>query len=232
MSSRKGLIGPPPGSPGAGTILAAALLSLFLGSSCGGAPPELSVIEWRIELRPSDSGSYESLSVFSSVRDPDGIDDVEALWVVADGAELSWTLDDSNWSKREEGGETWIGGAGLAMPEYGPLPRGDYRVVAADFAGRRTERRFTIPASGAVPAPPTCSVEGGSVIVESTWPETLLLAYDGVGALLKAVQVRTGSNDYASLLGGTEAGRAAALAAYGYDSGRRIGAFSWKVQTR
>jgi len=253
-----------------GFRLAAALSAAALAPaallSCGGEPPELRAVEWRLELRPAEGGAYESLSVFANIRDSDGIEDIEALWLVADGAELSWTIDDAKWLRRDEGGETWIGAAGLAMGDYGSLPRGDYRLVAADLAGRRAERRFTLEATGALPPLPSCRYEAppapkaqaavaqgktaapaasaaaaaaaaapaqaGTAVIDSAWPETLLLAYDGAGALVKAAAARHGRNDLAAVLGAAEAGKAAALASYGYDPARRIGAYSWKTRTR
>jgi len=253
-----------------GFRLAAALSAAALAPaallSCGGEPPELRAVEWRLELRPAEGGAYESLSVFANIRDSDGIEDIEALWLVADGAELSWTIDDSKWLRRDEGGETWMGAAGLAMGDYGSLPRGDYRLVAADLAGRRAERRFTLEATGALPPLPSCRYEAppapkaqaaaaqgktaapaasaaaaaaaaapaqaGTAVIDSAWPETLLLAYDGAGALVKAAAARHGRNDLAAVLGAAEAGKAAALASYGYDPARRIGAYSWKTRTR
>jgi len=253
-----------------GFRLAAALSAAALAPaallSCGGEPPELRAVEWRLELRPAEGGAYESLSVFANIRDSDGIEDIEALWLVADGAELSWTIDDAKWLRRDEGGETWMGAAGLAMSDYGSLPRGDYRLVAADLAGRRAERRFTLEATGALPPLPSCRYEAppapkaqaamaqgktaapaasaaaaaaaaapaqaGTAVIDSAWPETLLLAYDGAGALVKAAAARHGRNDLAAVLGAAEAGKAAALASYGYDPARRIGAYSWKTRTR
>jgi len=250
----------------AAALSAAALAPAALLSSCGGEAPELRAVEWRLELRPAEGGAYESLSVFANIRDSDGIEDIEALWLVADGAELSWTIDDSKWLRRDEGGETWMGAAGLAMSDYGSLPRGDYRLVAADLAGRRAERRFTLEETGSLPPLPSCRYEAppapkaqaavaqgktaapaasatagtaaagtaptGTAIIDSAWPETLLLAYDGAGALVKAAAARPGRNDLAAVLGAAEAGKAAALASYGYDPARRIGAYSWKTRTR
>ena len=253
-----------------GFRLAAALSAAALAPaallSCGGEPPELRAVEWRLELRPAEGGAYESLSVFANIRDSDGIEDIEALWLVADGAELSWTIDDAKWLRRDEGGEAAMGAAGLAMSDYGSLPRGDYRLVAADLAGRRAERRFTLEATGALPPLPSCRYEAppapkaqaaaaqgktaapaasaaaaaaaaapaqaGTAVIDSAWPETLLLAYDGAGALVKAAAARHGRNDLAAVLGAAEAGKAAALASYGYDPARRIGAYSWKTRTR
>jgi len=189
---------------------------------------------------PAGGAAYESLSVFANVKDSDGPEDLEALWLVADGAELSWTMDASNWTRREEAGETWFGAAALAMPDFGALPRGEYRVVAADLAGRRVERPFDLPpdprgrAEGAGPPYPLPRVtwKAGKVAVDSAWPETILLAYDGAGALLRGVAARAGDNELAALFGAEDAGRAAALASYGYDPARRIGAYSWKTEKR
>ncbi|HRY55602.1 MAG TPA: hypothetical protein P5142_13340 [Spirochaetia bacterium] len=105
----------PRGGSALAAPVAAICLSLSAGlASCGGVAPEILALEWRLELRPASEGSYESLSVFASLEDEDGIEDVEELWVVNDAEALAWRLDDGSWTKKTEGTDEWIGAAGLA----------------------------------------------------------------------------------------------------------------------
>lgn len=209
-------------------IPALILLGLSLGS-CGGEPPELLSLECRLELRPWEQRSYESLSVFADLRDADGIEDIETIWILSDDAEYYWTLDGNDWTIRTEGGETWIGAANLALPDRGSLPRGPYRVVVADLGGRRVEREFRLEDPKTIPVLPQLEVQGKELKVTSPWPETLLIAYDGVGAVIKAVQVKPGKALASALLGVQDAGRSVALALYGYDASKKLGAYSWKT---
>ncbi len=230
------------------------LLALFLGS-CGGAPPELGAIEWRLELRPLEKAAsradsdgkdtvegasslafYESLAVFANIRDEDGIEDVESMEVLAEDEGLSWRLDDTHWNRRLENGADWLGAADLAMADRSILPRGEYRVIVSDLAGRKAERNFSIPDIKApLPLPslePDRGARGSAFVIASEWPETLLLAYDGAGVLLRAAQVRPGRIELEAALGRTDAAKAASIAVYGYDAARRLGAFSWKTILR
>lgn len=212
----------------------AAFCSAFVAflSSCGGKPPEVNVVDWRLELRPSKGGAYESLSVFSSLKDDDGIEDVEELWVVQDSEALSWKLTNADWTKKTEGADNWMGAAGLARNDYGPMPRGEYRVVAMDAAGERIEKTFKV--DGVFPdlPMPEISLEAGLVRAKSSWPETLILAYDGTGALAGSVPASASAESLADLFGADAAARAVEVAAYGYDPTRKMGAYSWKKKTR
>jgi len=213
------------------SLTALAALAILL-ASCGGTAPEVALIEWRLERRPSAEGGYESLSAFASIKDEDGIDDVRELWIVNDGAALAWRMNDADWVKRREGSDDWIGAAGLAMQDYSPLPRGEYRLVAVDAAGERVERPFRV--SGEFPSTPSpeLSWAEGKARVSSSWPETLVLGYDGTGSLI-AQAAWTGSAESPPELFGEELGRRVVeLAAYGYDPGRKMGAYSWKKKTR
>jgi hypothetical protein len=221
--------------------LEAALL-LAAGSallaSCGGKPPEITAVEWRLELRPSAAGAYESLSAFATVKDEDGIDDIERLWVLHDGDALDWSFTSADWIKKTEGADDWIGAAGLARNDYGPMPRGEYRFAASDAAGERYEKPFRVDGTFPDIPVPELRIEGDKLRVRSSWPETLILAYDGTGALIASAPSSASSSRPIEVVGiadlfGTEIGsRAVEAAAYGYDPSRRTGAYSWKTKTK
>lgn len=210
-------------------LIIVAILSL---ASCGGEPPELLAVEARLEIRPGEGGERETLSIFVNLRDGDGIEDIEALWIVNEGAELAWGIGPDKWTFRNEGAETWIGAADLAMPDYSPLPRGGWRVIAADLAGRRSERSFRIEKDASSPASPSLKIVGRSVEIISTWPETTLVAYDAAGSLARAVSARAGRADIDTLFGRADTERVFSLAVYGYDPVQKKGAYSWRMKFR
>jgi hypothetical protein len=215
--------------------LAAAIivLSTLAMHSCGGKAPEVAAVEWRIEARPLDKGaSFESLSVFASIKDEDGLDNIDELWIVNDDAALAWKLTNADWIRTSEGDDNWMGGSALASPEFGPLPRGDYRLISVDAAGQRAEMAFRV--SGSFPSrdAPSVSFSGDTLSIRSDWPETLALAFDATGTLLASPAAPKGRVSLVMALGQDIASRAAAVGAYGYDPSIKMGAFSPRVKTR
>lgn len=202
-------------------------------SGCNIQPPEVSAVEWRLESRPSESGKpYESLSVFGVVKDDDNLDNIVELWVVDDEAALSWKLTSADWIRSGEGGDTWIGGSALAQADFSPLPRGSYRLVAIDASGQRAERTFEVAGTFPDRNAPMASYAGSSLSIVSDWPETLVLAFDGTGALIASPGAPPGSSSLDEALGEDIAFRTAELGAYGYDPDLRMGAFSKRIKTR
>lgn len=190
-------------------------------------------MEWRLESRPSESGTpYESLSVFGVVKDEDNLDNIVELWVVDDEAALSWKLTSADWIKSSAGGDAWIGGSALAQADFSPLPRGSYRLVAIDASGQRAESAFEV--AGAFPdrKAPTLLYADSALTVASDWPETLLLAFDGTGALIASPGAPPASASLEEALGEDTAFRTAELGAYGYDPDLRMGAFTKRIKTR
>jgi hypothetical protein len=220
---------PPRGAAAAAAALAAAL-SL---AGCGDDPPSLSAVEWRIEARPSESGPrYESLSVFASVKGGASDPLIDELWIVSDASALAWKLTADDWIKTADGADAWIGGAPLAMSDFSALPRGDYRVVAIDPAGRRVEKSFTL--SGEFPSrpSPTVSLDAKGAVVASSWPENIVLAYDGAGELAGSAAAPSSRSTLEAILGAESAARAREIAAYGYDPAVRAGAYSARVEVK
>jgi hypothetical protein len=214
--------------------LAAALCALALGS-CGGKLPEVVAVEWRLESRPGEGGlRYESLTAFGSIKDEDGLDNIEEIWVVNDASAFAWKLTSADWSKSPEGIDNWIGGSSLATPELGPLPRGDYRFVAIDAAGQRAERAFSVTGDFPSKAAPSVSYSAGAgrLSVRSEWAETLLLSFDAAGVLLRSATAPKKEATLAELLGADIAERTALLCAYGFEPNLKIGSFSPRIRTR
>jgi hypothetical protein len=211
----------------------AALVASLAATSCGSKPPSVAAVEWRLESRRGDAGpAYESLSAFGSIKQDDGADSIEELWIVNDAAAISWKLTSADWTRASSGGDAWIGGSSLAMPDLGPLPRGAYRLIAVDAAGQSAESTFSV--SGAFPdrAAPSVSVSQGRIAIRSDWPETLALAFDGAGSLIASPAAPKGGAALAEAFGADAAARAAFVGAYGYEPALRMGAFSPRVKTR
>jgi hypothetical protein len=201
--------------------------------SCGSKPPSVATVEWRLESRPNPAGGdYESLSAFASIVADEGVDNISELWVVNDANALSWKLTSADWTKPNSGSDNWLGGSALAQADFGPLPRGEYRMIAIDAAGQRAEASFQI--SGAFPdrAPPRASYEEGKLSVVSSWPETLVLAFDAVGSLIASPAAPKGGASLAGAFGADIAGRAASVGAYGYDPSLKMGSFGKRMTTR
>jgi hypothetical protein len=216
-----------------GALVAAASLAALAATGCGAKLPEISALEWRLEKRPLGAGpDYESLSVFAAIKDEDGLDNIAEIWIVEDDASYAWKLSDSDWIKAKEGADTWFGASALAGPELAALPRGSYRMLVVDSGGQRVEREFRVSGSFPPRAAPTVSLSGAALSIGSSWPETLVLAFDGAGALLASVPSRPKSSTLEALFGQETAAKAAELCAYGYDPSLRMGSFSKRTKAR
>lgn len=210
-------------------------------NSCGSKPPEIAAVEWRLEARPRPLvvqkgapayGSYESLSVFGSIKDEAGMDNISELWIVNDASCLAWKLTDADWTKTSSGSDIWIGSATLATPELGSLPRGDYRMIAIDAAGTQAEHGFTVVGKFPEKGPPRVAYGKGALSIHSTWPETLILAFDGSGALITSIAAPTADSSLPDEFGKDIALRTAVIGAYGYDPTLKMGSFSRRITIR
>ncbi len=213
-------------------VIAAALLLCGLGWGCGGKPPEMPAVEWRLEQRQSKAGPHEGLWVFASVKDSEGLEDIDALYVVNDAAGLDWKLTNANWTKRVEGADTWIGAAGLAMNDYGPIPRGDYRAVSVTAAGEQAEKSFRVDGDFPSLPPPAIVVSKTAISLRSSWPETLLLGFDGTGTLIGSSAWTGSPENLAEFFGSDIAARISGLQAYGYEPNRHMGSYSERMAVR
>jgi hypothetical protein len=216
-----------------GILLALVSAWAFIAlSGCSSGPPELLRVEWILETRPEGAQSYESLSVFADVRDPDGMEDLEAIWIINDQAEILWSLDSSTWTSRTVGGDTWLGAADLTLADRRPIPRGQWRLVAADLAGNRVSHDFLMAPDLAGKAAPRAIFEGSKLRLDARWPENFLLAYDGAGALIRTVVIPAGSVELERLVGTADYPRIQAIAVYGFDGPSNRGGFSPRIKVK
>jgi hypothetical protein len=120
------------------------LLLLFTG--CTRKPPEIHQIFWQLTIckNVESSGTYEQLSLFVSAGDPDGIEDLEKIYLLNDKEELYWEINSGSWHKAEVHGETWIGSNTLIMYDRSPFPEGDYRIMLQDIGGEYVEKVFSL----------------------------------------------------------------------------------------
>jgi len=211
-----------------------ALAALFLFGACTSGPPEILRLEWTLDSRPGEGGSgYESLTLFANVRDPDGIDDLEALWVLDDSSERYWSLGPSSWVKKNSGDDVWIGSSNLCLPDRSPLSRRPWRVVVSDLSGNRGSLDFRIEEeTREMPALPRLALSEGAYTLESFWPENYLVAYDGAGAVLRSVTLQAKAGRLERALGTADSARAVTVAAYGCDPGAHRGAWSPRQKPR
>ena len=142
---------PPTGRSERGGLIRAAGVAglLCLLAACEVAAPEAHELFWkRVVFADLRQGrTYETLTLFARVSDADGLDDLDALYVMNDDAQLFWRLTPEVWVVDRSDSGTWIGSTALAMPSDEPLPAGVYRVIVQDIAGQTAEESFRVTGS-------------------------------------------------------------------------------------
>lgn len=169
-------------------VLPHLLLYAFVASlvliSCTGAPPEATYAQLVLTYTEDRQREeiYEQLTIRVHVQDPDGIDDVETLHVSHDGEGYVWTFDEEKWSRRQEGGTELFVLEGLVSPDGSPLPRGEYRIIAVDSAGHRTEITESIesdPRDSEDLAFPRLELDDDELTVLGDHNEVRVIGYEG-----------------------------------------------------
>jgi len=179
----------------------------------------------------SDGGKDERLSMFASVSDRDGVDDIEYLYVVHDGEELSWSLTPDHWQRSDEGSSIWIGSNALDAP--GPdIPRGQYRLILVDKAGERTERSFVLNAPETSQySVPAIRVADANVVLDSAYSSNTAFFFDSGGNVVLTIPIAKGTTPLDALWPkGQWRSGSDYIAAYGYDPKSETGFFSWKIR--
>ncbi len=224
---------PVPGHIARGLAALVLLCAFAALESCSSGPPEILGVEWTLESRPAqvaeDRTIGDDLAVFARVHDADGMDDIEALWIINDEKELSWTFGPSSWTRKSLGSDDWLGASGLTMPDASGPPPGRYRIVVADLAGNRASYDFNLGEYDDSKGLPLPDWKDGRVGLAKPWPENYLIAYDAAGSLLRSVLLPATGGSLASLVGTVDAKRTQAFALYGYDPVARRGAFSKRI---
>jgi hypothetical protein len=180
----------------------ATLIMLLSLSACSGKPPSLLNMRYYVLSRPLLEGnaSAQSLSLFVSVQDPDGFDDIESMYLINDELGLFWLLNGDTWVKREEGGSTWIGSNGISLPDSGPIPSGSYRVQVLDSAGEKAEREFSLAATQDAPLPLKASLSSDTLEISGVSGPVQILFLDASGQTLFSMPGQTGRQNLPALV--------------------------------
>jgi hypothetical protein len=168
----------------------AALAACFLAAACSRAEPVIQYQYAQLVYYETADGVEERLTFFVLPDDPDGLEDLDELWLYHDGEGLSWRILRTDWIERREDGKLWIGVYGLAPPSGEKLPAGLYRAVIIDKGGERSERTFgfEIPQTPHYPFPQITVAEGTYTIM-TDYPELFFTGYGEDGAYLTTIAV-------------------------------------------
>lgn len=182
----------------------------LLTFSCSGKPPAVLEVYHTILVEEDLKASlrYETLILYAHVEDPDGIEDLESIYCIADDPEFYVQLDASSWRKIERDGETWLGSGSIVMPDRSDLPRADYRLIVIDSNGERSEGEFSITAEHLPKGElnfPFLRIGEGFVEVAGGEKRYVLSAYGVERELLFSAVVSPGRSGIADLASGAEA---------------------------
>lgn len=211
-----------------------ALSLLWTLAACAVNPPGFVSTSHRLIVYAVDAAGQreERLSFFASIKDKDGVGDLEYLYLVHDESELYWTLTLDNWVRRDEGDSVWLGSNGLRPGDRGLLPRGRYRAVVVDKAGERDERVFNLSAPVTADYDlPSLRLTGSQVTLGSPYPMNTLFFLDPADNPVKTVSINPGTSSLDALWGDSSWRTAAhTIRAYGFDPKAETGFFSWIIR--
>jgi hypothetical protein len=157
------------------------LFPVFLFFDCSRSEPKITYGTIRLVYFQGADKPEERFSFFVLPDDDDGIEDIAELYLYHDREGLFWQIPADDWVSFEAEGKTWVGTRSLAMDDEG-LPRGQFRAVLIDKGGEKSERLFTFDAPADPRYPfPVFSITNGRYLVESGYPEHILVCYDGEG---------------------------------------------------
>ncbi len=167
--------------------ICAAVLAIALVFGCTSKPPAISRVLGRlIYVNDLKTGQRsETLGIFIVASDQDGLEDLDAFYVIDDEAQLFWKVDHTQWATSVAEGETWIGMSTLQMPAGTPFPAGSYRVVLESVGGDTVEQTVTVPARSKTPSDssyPSASVSGGTIKVSGAAGSSEVWVYGSDGA--------------------------------------------------
>jgi hypothetical protein len=175
------------------------ILAALLLTGCSGNPPSITDVRWRLmafhDTQNDKKGEYLSLAILAA--DDDGQDDFESISIVNDDKELYWQALTEEWIVRQVRQQSWIVLEKILAPGDS-LPRGRYRIIIRDFAGSQAESSFNITASQELPQnfPSLIYSEGqrGSLTLETSQNESILMVRSEAGILLGSVVLKKGFN--------------------------------------
>lgn len=174
--------------------IALGLFSLILLWACSENPPQIIQVKWQVILFQNRllNTVYPKLSIFIRASDEDGSDDLHAIYVVHDEAELYWSLLAEKWDKVTLRGLEWVGSNGLVMPDKSPLPGGSYRILLEDLSGQTAEsqiylKREELDFSQAVF--PSVTITGDVLSLSGEFSQAEVWLYDSNDQLRKQVSL-------------------------------------------
>jgi hypothetical protein len=170
--------------------MTAVLAGCFLAAACSRAEPVIQYQFAQLVYYENADGFEERLTFFVLPDDPDGLDDLDELWLYHDGEGLAWRMTRADWVERQEDGKLWIGVYGLAPPSGEKLPGGLYRAVIIDKGGERSERTFgfEVPQTPHYPFP-QLSIAEGIYTIKTDYPALFFTGYGEDGAYLTTIAV-------------------------------------------
>jgi len=122
------------------------ILTLLFIAGCADNPPEIYQTFWQVNIfnNRENKTTYPQLSLFIQVNDPDGLEDLDEIYLINDKKELFWKLDSESWIEVTEEGESWIGSNTLSLPHPSMDFTGEYRLLLLDVGGASAEKIIVI----------------------------------------------------------------------------------------
>lgn len=163
--------------------------------SCSNHVPQVSNIQWDLTVyKDSEKGSImEELAVFFLVKDEDGEDDIDELYIIHDDSFEYWKIDKDNWTKQTIDNEIWIGASRLT--KEGTFPRDEYRYLVIDKTGERTEGTFFIDIDNYKKKItfPTATVDGEKIEIQSAGNTLMFSLFDSRDNGIELSEIERGS---------------------------------------
>jgi len=144
------------------------ILTVLFIAGCADNPPEIYQAFWQVNIfnNRENKTTHPQLSLFIQVHDPDGLEDLDEIYLINDKKELFWKLDSESWIEVTEDGESWIGSNTLSLPHPSMDFTGEYRLLLIDVGGASAEKVIVInhsPTSFAELNIPEAELSGGVI---------------------------------------------------------------------
>ena len=198
---------------------------------CTGSPPEIIESHWNLNIVNDLSQNLvsERLSLFLHIRDDDGEDDIEGIYILNDGDELFWSLTPSTWERYEQNNEIWIGSNDIRMYRDGAFPRGTYRLQVADRAGERDTLNVYLSSREVdkeMVVFPELRNENDFLEIVSGYTRHTLWFYDAGGSVVKIHATSNSRVDVTSLISEKDRSRITRVMIYAFDDKYGVGVVS------
>jgi hypothetical protein len=173
---------------GAGIPAMALCAVLLAAASCSRAEPKILFQAVKLVYYETEGGYEERLTFFVLPDDPDGLEDIDELYLYHDLEGISWKMTGADWIQRQQDNRLWIGAYGLCPPPGEKIPSGLYRAVIIDKAGEKSERTFgfEVPETPHYPLP-ELTVADGEYTIKCDYPEKYFLGFADDGTYLVTV---------------------------------------------